>query len=319
MFLTTRLLSYLKPLAKLQKLYLDLPPSGSFITLFLEATSTHTLTDLTISVYSEQSAKSLPQSLFRLLNRFRFTVQKLTFLDAWENYADRSWDIYCSLVPWMHLWQAYLTEPEPMASCDTEHRTLKWKIFGNISEPQMYRSDIRHLRLDHINIQALEVNKIDERSQGLQQLKVLFLRPLAKQVRDPMTGEGFRSLPYPVEFFGPDLPANMDTLRESQIAQEIAAQKLPSLRIIAVGRYKYWVEGKQREASSRKVWFLRRALEDPQQEAEILRTMDQDDWSFLADRSNCIAESPTTEQISKANRAVYRNEDVARGLQPTDI
>jgi len=112
---------------------------------------------------------------------------------------------------------------------------------------------------------------------------------------------------------------DMNTLRETQIAQETAAQDLPSLRIIAIGRYKYWVQEKQCKTSSRNLWFLRRALEYPEQEAEILRIMDQDDWIFLADRSICLPQMFFVEQGHKANRVVYRNEDVARGLQSADV
>ena len=78
-----------------------------------------------------------------------------------------------------------------------------------------------------------------------------------------------------------------------------------------VGRYKYWMQEKQHDGGPRRVWFLRRALEDPIQEAEILRVMNRDDWDFLADawHSDPLAEFPTEEATSKANRVVFRNLD----------
>lgn len=164
---------------------------------------------------------------------------------------------------------------------------------------------MRHLRLDQVDIENLRVNSIDN------EFKLLILRTAAEQVYSPFTGTGFRALPYPVIPVGPDLPTDMNSLRESQIAREIAVQDLPSLCLIMVGQFKYWVREKHPEKGSRKVRFLRRALEDLEQETEILRTIDRDDWDFLADRSDALAKVPTEEARNWANRVVYRNESFA--------
>lgn len=107
---------------------------------------------------------------------------------------------------------------------------------------------------------------------------------------------------------GPLLPADMDELLETAIAKAIAAQALPCLRLIAVGRYRFWIQSPDTDDAigSRQVWFLRRALQDARQEEEISRALDADDWAFLADRSDCLADSAPDEMVRLANRLVYR-------------
>ncbi len=70
----------------------------------------------------------------------------------------------------------------------------------------MWGYRVRHLRIDQIDINQLKVNKIDDDSNGFRQLKILVLRPVAEQVVNQVYGVGIRSLPYPFEPFGPDLP-----------------------------------------------------------------------------------------------------------------
>ena len=238
----------------------------------------------------------------RLLTRHLATLKKLTFLNVWRN-SDNANTSYPSITS-MHLWQVYLVE-------STSDSSLNSRIFGNDSDRQTWGPGMRHLRLDRVNINNFPVNSIDHEPDTLKQLKVLILRTAVEQVSDPLSGIGFRGLPYPVLPFGPDLPTDINSLRESRIAQKIAVQDLPSLRIIMVGKFKYWVQEMYPNKGSRKVWFLRRALEDPEQEKEILRTINRNDWDFLADRSDALGEDRTEEARRWANRAVYRNKSLS--------
>ncbi len=181
MYISTIHLFDLKPLAKLQNLYFDVPLSETFMALFLEATSTHNLTDLTISMDPSRSGEPFPRSLHTILNRHHLTLHTLTFLNAWRNYFDRKRDIFQHLVPWMHSWQVYLSSPQPPSSRhpelfvydeDDKYDELKWKIFGHDSQPYMWGYRVRHLRIDQIDINQLKVNKIDDDSNGFRQLKI---------------------------------------------------------------------------------------------------------------------------------------------------
>ena len=223
-------------------------------------------------------------SFEKLLTTYCATLQTVTFLNIWGSSIAHSYDTAASsTVRSMHLWQAYLTRPYPSPP-KIDYHVLKWRIFSNGSHRQRWGSEMRHLRVDQIQIDRLRIDKIDHDPDDLQHLKVLVLRPMAHQARDPVYGPGYRAYPYPCEPFGPDLPADLNSLRESEIAQAIAAQDLPSLRIIIVGRYKYWVQVKQHSQGLRRVWFLRRALEDSIQEAEILRLMDRDRLGLFSRR-----------------------------------
>jgi len=80
----------LKPLAKLQNLYSDVPLSETFMALFLEATSTHNLTDLTISMDPSRSGEPSPRSLHTILNRLHFetrggitSIESRIFFSIW--------------------------------------------------------------------------------------------------------------------------------------------------------------------------------------------------------------------------------------------
>ena len=215
----------------------------------------------------------------------------------------------------MEFSQLYLAK-HPKSSFFTHDDNLHWRIFGNINRASKWGLGVRQIRIDQVDINELKVNRIDESFNGLEQLRILVLRALPKPTRIWMGRSNLGSLPYPHEPFGPYLPDDMHTLKETEIANAIAAQELPSLRIISVGRYRYWVQHRTAKSNSQSssgssplkvVWFLRRALEDPLQEAEIMRVVHPDDWNFLADRSDCLAETASDESIRLANRLVYRN------------
>ena len=180
------------------------------------------------------------------------------------------------------------------------------------------------MRIDQLDLAKLKIYATDQAGHKFSQLKIVVLRSLPEQVRYeppenarttrypylPTGNSVLRSTPYPYLPFGPTLPEDMSTLREGRMATEIATHNLPSLRVIVVGEYKFWLQrmaNNNDHASRRpKVWFLRHALEDPGQEAVIGQVMGKDDWDFVADGEDCLPEQAPREQVHWANRLVYR-------------
>lgn len=255
---------------------------------------------------------------FRVLDifaRHSSTLRQITLFNAWLNFQP-----YCPDVdpPWqsfMEFSQLYLTK-HSKSSFLTHDDNLHFRIFGNINRASKWGLGVRQIRIDQVDINGLKVNRIDEPCNGLKKLRILVLRTLPEPTGRQMEPSGVGSLPYPHEPFGPCLPDDMNTLKETKIAKAIAAQDLPSLRLLAVGRYRFWLQRQEVTIDAHGtsgcrpipfVWFLRRALEDPLQAAEIARLVPPDDWTFLADRSDHLTEAASDEPIRLANRLVYRN------------
>ena len=97
----------------------------------------------------------------------------------------------------------------------------------------------------------------------------------------------------------------MMELLEAAIANQIAAQHLPELRLIAVGKYRFWVQRprrsnehpatkhKRRKERKTRIWFLKRALENEKQEKRIQREVTAGDWEFLRDREDEVRKEKT--------------------------
>lgn len=302
-------------LKHLTHLHLDLLYDSATIYL-LDNLNPLKLTHLTISsmLYVEpHSAWLRVQEIFA---RHSSTLRQITLFNAWLGFQPYTPDTYPPWISFMEFSQLYLAE-HPKSSFFTHDENLHWRIFGNINRASKWGLGVQQIRIDQVDINELKVNRIDESCNGLKQLRILVLRARSKSAKLCMGRSELGSLPLPLhEPFGPYLPDDMDTLKETEIAKAIAAQELPSLRIISVGRYRFWVQHRTAKIDSQStrgsspskvVWFLRRALEDPLQEAEIMRVVHPDDWNFLADRSNCLAEGACDESIRLANRLVYRN------------
>lgn len=269
-----------------------------------------------------------------LLGQNSDTLREITLLDAWQNICEDGGETEPPWVSLMPLQQLYLSKPSqrsgprlyprPMTS-----ETLAWRLHGGLqwgeSDCSFWGQGVRHLRVDQLDLVKLKVSTIDQAADGFRQLKIIVLRSLPEQIyyepsamvsratRHPYVQTGksvLHSTPYPHLPFGPDLPQDMDALREGRMAKEIAVQNLPSLRVIVVGEYKFWLqrlaEENDHKNRSPKVWFLRHALEDPGQEAVIGQVMDRDDWDFVADREDCLPEKAPKEQVRRANRLIYR-------------
>lgn len=283
------------PLVHLQDLYIDIPFESvihdllrifnppSLARLFLP-------TILADGVYIDQ-----PTCQNYILRHFSSVSKKSVLLDVWDN---------CELIPgWREVrWntygfrlQLYLSGPPAIGRDDIRIMwidQLSVRIFGFPAKDVRWRSDIRHIRIDQVDASTLVVDPIDSRSQGLQELKVLVLRPPERRKPGPWywtleTQETESCYDVPS---GPSLPEMIDVVPECKAAAMIAKQNLPSLRVIAVGKYQFWVQhclvSVQNESKiDHRLWIFSRALEDSEQKAQIMSVMNEDDWDFLADTS----------------------------------
>lgn len=253
------------------------------------------------------------RSLNDRLEYHRETLNQITLLNAWLNFQPNTSDISPPWSAFMDVCHVYLSEHPKTYFYRNEYNKLRWRVFGNNEHSQKWGSSVRRMRIDQVNLDDLEVDRIDKVSDGLSNLHVLVLRPQPKQLYGPLSSSVTRSLPYLDEPFGPELPDEVHMLKEGKIAEAIGAQYLPSLRIIAIGRYRFWVEqvpiSNADDCRGRKIWFLRRALQNAEQEAEILQTVNKEDWEFLSDRSDCLAEKAPQEHVRGFNRLVYRKKN----------
>ena len=160
---------------------------------------------------------------------------------------------------------------------------LSGKLFGaNVKFDCVWRNEVEHIRCDHIHIDTLEIDRIDQEETALQNLKVLVLRPGAQVQR----GHRYWTLDFPaLHTWTAWDPSGRNELARKR-AKKIAEQKLHSLRFIAVHNHHFWVEHKihtkmERAIKTQKLWWLAEALGDDEQRAEIGRVMDDRDWAFL--------------------------------------
>lgn len=111
----------------------------------------------------------------------------------------------------------------------------------------------------------------------------------------------------------------MAQLSECIFASQLAAQDLPEPRLVAVGKYRFWVQRprkKQKTESSNKskekpkseLWFLRHALEYPTEEKKILEWATKMDWEFLGDKETRLTEAAVAEERRWGSRMVLFKE-----------
>lgn len=297
-------------LKHLTHLHLDLLRDVAAIHL-IDVLNPSKLTHLIISsiLYVESESRSAWLRIHEVLARHSPTLRQITLFNAWLNFQSCSPDVDPPWQSFMEFSQLYLAK-HPKSSFFIHDNNLHWLIFGNINRASKWGLGVRQIRIDQVDLNGLKVNRIDEPSDGLQHLRILTLRTLQEQLEIHKGHGGLGYLPCSHEPLGPSLPNDMDTLKEAEIAKAIAAQELPSLRIISVGRFRFWVQHQSARKSDvdcpKVVWFLHRALEDAEQEAEIMRVVHPDDWKFLADQSDCLAETASDESVRLANRLVYR-------------
>lgn len=292
-----------EPFVHLQDLYIDIPfesviydllrivnpPSLarlSLPTILADGVYLHALK----GVYSDQ-----PTCQNYILRHFCSVSKKSVLLDVWDN---------CKLIPgWREvLWntygfrlQLYLSGPPAIGRNDIRIMwidQLSVRIFGFPAMDVRWRSDIRHIRIDQVYASTLVVDPIDSRSQGLQELKVLVLRPPETRKPGPWCWTLETQEPEPCydDHRGPSLPEMIDAIPECKVAAMIAKQDLRNLRVIAVGKYQFWVQHcsvsvQNGSKADHRLWIFSRAMEDSEQKAQIMSVMNEEDWDFLADTS----------------------------------
>ncbi len=247
-------------------------------------------------------------------------LQHIILLDAWKNHAFLNLN---TLQPFSHLLQLHLAEPPPKQRDEFQNddfiqniwqHNLSTRIFGYGTHPPSWGSELRHLRIDQIDFRALRIDSIDSPDQGLKNLRVLVLRPPPTKIPGRWTWILERES-YPNDPFGPPLPApaQMLSLPEAVIARVISTQDLPCLRLIAVGKYRFWVHhnirtrkhSRTKKPKKPTLWFLRHALQDKVEEKLVLRTIIRKDWEFLGDKAERLETEAAAEEKRGASRGVF--------------
>ena len=118
-----------------------------------------------------------------------------------------------------------------------------------------YLVAVNHMRLEQVDLSKLVVDKIDDKTDNLQQLRILVICSPLEDTDDHMADQRARNTT-------PAIPRDTDFL-EGQIVSQIAKQDLRSLGAIVIDHHKFWISGNAEGDQSRPVWFLQRATEEP--------------------------------------------------------
>lgn len=145
--------------------------------------------------------------------------------------------------------------------------TLKHYLYGydNIENNGRWGTKLQRLRIDHIEIDDLNVDDLSDPCHI--KLKILMLQP-CKMRHDP------------------DRPSPSTESCESsrmKLASAIAAQALPTLRVIVIGPRWFWLERRDSVGGpASKVWEWPHAQEDAVQSIEMSKHLSDLDRTFLA-------------------------------------
>ena len=221
-----------------------------------------------------------------VLGCFSNNLLQLTVLDispvlsakvAGEGWLEQLWAAYNAPI---RLCLAGRTEQYYGEVVDHRNYILSECIFGYDwkSDRKEWAQNLSHIRVDQLDLEQLIVDTIDK---DLRALKVVFLRPW---YQGGYSWNKEKGDPYFPEHSESSMPGILSSFTEGRIATAIAAQNLPSLRITAVGEFRFWVEHFTGHTQGYRVWSLRRALDDLSQSEEIFKLLDKEDWSFLAER-----------------------------------
>ena len=126
----------------------------------------------------------------------------------------------------------------------------------------------------------LEIDQVDEPGLGLQVLKILIM-PSSETKFDHFDRIVPRINAHHPSDCTPCHPKDMNHFAEGRLASQIAAQKLPCLRIVVIGECKFWIQRFPHSTTKPRLWYLHEALADPKQWREVHDCLDDKDWAFL--------------------------------------
>ncbi|MCJ1248673.1 hypothetical protein MMC30_005891 [Trapelia coarctata] len=121
---------------------------------------------------------------------------------------------------------------------------------------------VRHMRVEDVDVNGLIVDHLPYAYSSLTDLKVLIVTPRpAHSDKQPQLHP--RTTAY-------------------NIAAGILRQRLPGLRVVVVGEYRFWLELPDLFSKGPwRVWGLMEALEDARQAIDVERCLERPDWRFL--------------------------------------
>lgn len=163
---------------------------------------------------------------------------------------------------------------------------MSYRIFGMASNRDRGRwgEEIQRIRVEDINWSRFVVEGFD--SYHLKKLRILDLRStlkswtkFARTYQDPWW-EAYVSAPkinMTITAVG-----DIGMTVQGRIAWDILRLDFRSLRVIAVGSYRYWIEHNE---DNRTIWTFEGAWEDGIQRSAIEAKMSDQDWRFLGEHS----------------------------------
>ena len=163
---------------------------------------------------------------------------------------------------------------------------LSYRVFGMglYEDRRRWGTELQRIRVEDIEWSQFGVTGFD--SFDLQKLKILDLRSrflppgkAAPRYTDPWWDE-YRSAPNidtKITAVG-----DIDSTVDGRIAWDILELHFPSLRVIAVGAHRYWIE---HNGDNRSIWTFEEAWEDKVQRSTINATLSARDWRFLGESS----------------------------------
>ena len=283
-------------LTHLISMHLDIK-HASVVVDILNIVTPVNLTHLTVSTFTPA-----------ILHAYLPSLNRLTLLYPWKNCNTPLLEH-----PFSRPNQLHLAAPPPKDRDGNKkddyiqsiwEHNLSTRILGHSSKkPVRWGTELQHLRVDQVDLKKLRVDRIDKHEFQFTKLRVLVLRLPPSRAHGPWVWT-LEAEPCPKEPPLPE-PEQMMELPEAVIASQIAAQKLPELRLITVGKYRFWVQHprrskkhpptrhKAKKERKTQIWFLKRALEDHKQEKRIQKEVTAGDWEFLRDRVDGLCEVGT--------------------------
>ena len=116
--------------------------------------------------------------------------------------------------------------------------------------------------LETVVIDILRVDELRPANGTLDGLVVLFIAP---RMPPKLIRRARKTPPYLIDI-------------SNDLAHSIAHQPLPSLRVIVIGEYRFWVEIREDRS---KIWPLTEAICDTKQAEDIAEYLNRKDWQFV--------------------------------------
>ena len=220
------------------------------------------------------------------------TLQQVVLVDVWQARSNERiirplanqkcgftvTDLVCGTLPRKHFFDHL--PPQYRTFRQQLRETMQnCKLCRKLFEVHQFHPFLVRLRIEQLHFYDGVIGTIFQ-DLFFPKLRILMLYPWQRDLDIPM-----RSL---------KRPPSLNEIPEGRVAQSILSQGFPEMRILAIGRYRFWLakekdHTKEPDATldpleySSRVWLLEEALRNRPQAAEIDRSLDARDWTFMND------------------------------------